>query len=344
MICRSANRRASSRCCRTARVTIPAVVLLLASAIPAVEYPKTTSTLNPVSSGRATVGTPFTMTLTVIAPDLTAVTIDEPFRKDADTTWTLIARTAEPDRKINATEFERRITYRIATFTTGQVHAPEFVIHYRAANGPERTRIATADPVEISSVLPQTASKLDPKDGKPPLALPFPRWILVAAGLVGLLLVGLVARLVWARMRHRIIQVVNAPKSLDEWALEQMDVLERERLVEQKKFKEYYTRLTDIARSYIGRMFDIQALDLTSYELLTRLDDTRMTRKAHETLAGLLEEADLVKFARHTPEAVACRHALDTAREIVSLTRHHLAPSETEPVASQAATTVETSR
>jgi hypothetical protein len=53
-------------------------------------------------------------------------------------------------------------------------------------------------------------------------------------------------------------------------------------------------------------------------------------REARVRIEALLNEADLVKFAKLIPEAPKCRQAMDKAREIVRLTRYKLEPEEPE--------------
>ena len=156
-----------------------------------------------------------------------------------------------------------------------------------------------------------------------------PRWIYVVPALVALAVVGFLARGIWSRLRNRLKQIVSPPKKLDEWALDQIDALEREKLIEAKKINELYTRLSDTVRVYLGRLFEFKALDLTSFELLSHLErETEMSEAARERTREVLDEADLVKFAKYLPEAPFCRHALERGRDIVKLTKHHLQQPE----------------
>lgn len=121
--------------------------------------------------------------------------------------------------------------------------------------------------------------------------------------------------------------------------MKELAALENERLIEQKKFKEFYTRLSDALRSYMGAAYRVQALDLTSNELLRELDGraedepqhrAESYRKAVARLTELLDEADLVKFARYMPEAARGRRALEIGREIVKYTSYKFEPEPEE--------------
>src|SRR5690606_34577053 len=113
--------------------------------------------------------------------------------------------------------------------------------------------------------------------------------------------------------------------------------LEDERLIEQKKIKELYTRLSDTVRNYLDSAYGVHAADLTSTELLRELDEyaaevpiqrERDFKTAMAKLSELLDEADLVKFARLLPEASQCRRAMQAARDVVTLTNYRVKPDE----------------
>ncbi len=61
--------------------------------------------------------------------------------------------------------------------------------------------------------------------------------------------------------------------------------------------KEYYTRLTDTLRTYLQDRFGINAMEMTSGEIVEKLKDVGDAEKYAE-LKQLLETADLVKFAK----------------------------------------------
>jgi hypothetical protein len=70
-------------------------------------------------------------------------------------------------------------------------------------------------------------------------------------------------------------------------------------------------------RRYLNARFGVETMDRTTHELLDE-----MTRR-HERVDGLealLNEADLVKFAKFKPDAPSAQRALDAARAIVVAT------------------------
>ena len=84
--------------------------------------------------------------------------------------------------------------------------------------------------------------------------------------------------------------------------------MESETLSEQEEFKQYYSRLTDVVRRYLEEEAKIDALESTSEELLVKLEMRKdagsldLDRQTLKSLREVLQNADLVKFAKSMPE------------------------------------------
>lgn len=66
--------------------------------------------------------------------------------------------------------------------------------------------------------------------------------------------------------------------------------------------KEYYTRLTDILRHYIDRRFGVNAMEMTTSQILALLTNEE-AKDAKNELRKILDIADFVKFAKMKPLA-----------------------------------------
>lgn len=83
--------------------------------------------------------------------------------------------------------------------------------------------------------------------------------------------------------------------------------LDGKELISQNKIKLYYVELTDIVRTFIERELNIPALESTTDELLETITDFNSSSKLNipedtlMKLQKLLQEADLVKFAKSKP-------------------------------------------
>lgn len=93
--------------------------------------------------------------------------------------------------------------------------------------------------------------------------------------------------------------------------------------------KAYYSGLTDILRRYLADRYGIGAMEMTSDEIIDAVRPLDLPRKSALELAALLREADLVKFAKATPEAARNEEAYQWAYYFVEETK----PVEEQPSA-----------
>jgi trans-2-enoyl-CoA reductase len=90
-------------------------------------------------------------------------------------------------------------------------------------------------------------------------------------------------------------------------AKQRLKELDNKKLIKQNRIKLYYVELTDIVRSFIEREMNIPALESTTDELMETITDFNSSSNLNihkETLVKLqklLQEADLVKFAKSKP-------------------------------------------
>jgi hypothetical protein len=93
-----------------------------------------------------------------------------------------------------------------------------------------------------------------------------------------------------------------------EEAKNRLEALDLSVYVAEGRFKDYYSELTDILRTYVEDEYHLPAKESTTDELLDFLKDFNELKRASlspELLAklkALLQDADLVKFAKMTPD------------------------------------------
>ena len=123
--------------------------------------------------------------------------------------------------------------------------------------------------------------------------------------LVVLILVGLIYAFFFAKKRREIRNRKLPPY---ERAIEELKALETVIPSQQEEYKLYYSRLTDVVRRYLEEEAKITALESTTDELLSKLGALKQSgqleleRGTIKNLKSVLQTADLVKFARSTPE------------------------------------------
>ena len=188
-------------------------------------------------------------------------------------------------------------------------------------------------------VLPVDVSKMkDIHDIKPVEDVPFNLldWLpdYWWAWLLGLLLI---AGGIWAYRKYYkkgINPLRPGKKRLPpyEEAMINLQNLKAAQLWQQGKEKEYFTGLTDILRVYIDRRFHINAVEMTSSQIIETLKRNDETRAVNEQLEMILEVADIVKFANARPLADDNEAAYRRAVNFVEETRPVEQPETKEEV------------
>jgi hypothetical protein len=81
--------------------------------------------------------------------------------------------------------------------------------------------------------------------------------------------------------------------------------------------------LTEILRLYLENRFSVNSLELTTDETLTMLLHSGFKKgKDFELLKNILEEADMVKFAKYNPEVSDNETCFQEAWNFVDNTKH----------------------
>lgn len=123
-----------------------------------------------------------------------------------------------------------------------------------------------------------------------------------------------------------------APKPIPpyEKAIDELSRLRAEKLCEQGKEKEFYTRLTDILRIYLNGRFGINAMEMTSTQIRHVLEANEETRLSKENMERVLETADFVKFAKVRPLPDDNVRAFNSAMQFVEDTKPRPVIPETD--------------
>ena len=126
--------------------------------------------------------------------------------------------------------------------------------------------------------------------------------------IIGVLLALLLAALawyVWKRMREQksLIPFKKEGPKLPphEQAIKELDEIKQQKLWQQGRSKEYYTLITETLRRYIVERFGINAMEMTSGEILELIKQTTEAQSVYDNLRQILSLADFVKFAKMNP-------------------------------------------
>ena len=228
-------------------------------------------------------------------------------------------RTADADSN---TIVQQQLT--LMTFDTGFVQVPPVGLTYAKTADQGLRMEAFTNPVQLyaTSIAVDTTQAFKPI--VPPVEQPvtmkevFP-WIL---GLLILVLVGIV---VWYLVKHRKPKVDEHGVPVRgqvippyDKAIADLERLKQEKMWQVGKTKEYFSNLTDIAREYIEGQFDVNAVEMTTDDILNEVRDLDFDKDLYGKLKNTMELADLVKFAKFTTSPLENDNAMSDMTDFVN--------------------------
>lgn len=200
--------------------------------------------------------------------------------------------------------------YRLAAFQEGLINMGKPGVLYADKNIVD-TLYATDSLVLKVGTFQIDSTSQSIYDLKPQLTLKFKlaeirgyiAWGLLIVLLVALAIYGL-HRYLEARGRHlKDLFKPAPPEPPHVVAIKALEALHHQKLWQNNKHKLYYSTLTDILRTYIAGRWEVGAMEMTSDEIITAMRQEELPEKARMDLTSVLMDADLVKFAKFTPEA-----------------------------------------
>lgn len=227
-------------------------------------------------------------------------------------------------------------TFTLTSFDSGHWQIPPMRFEViTGANAAADSAVTLPIGVDVNTVAVDTTKAFKPI--KTVQTVPWSIWdywlyIAIGAGIV--LIIG---GLIWYfRSRPAKAPVVNTPTiSPYELATRQLKALKEEKLWQQGDVKQYYTRLTDILRTYFEHQFNIAALEQTSEELLQNIKPVTKLNQQRDKLRSLLAIADLAKFAKLQPTADEHEDCMVKAEEILEWTRPKAGAAEEDGTAAE---------
>lgn len=130
---------------------------------------------------------------------------------------------------------------------------------------------------------------------------------------------GIVA-LICYRYKKRIPPESPKELSLKDRALVAIDALDAAKLWEKGQLKEHYIELSYILRSYLGARYGLNLLERTSYQATVLLIAQGLAQDTVRTIQLILDQSDLVKFAKSVPPEMEIYKISALARQIVAET------------------------
>ncbi len=218
----------------------------------------------------------------------------------------------------------------VQAFDSGTYRLPEFV-YVSGADSAFSNRVNL-------KIVPMNVTADDPIAGFAPVAEPedksifdaVPDWIVDYWWilLIVLLAIGL---FIWGMRRYRKEGTLLKKKPLPdpyEVALRRLEQLKSKKLWEQGMEREYFTELTEILRVYLESRFGINAMEMTSRQIMEALRERNDIKDKRDYVKEILKVADFVKFAKVRPLPADNIAAYDNAVRFVEETRPVPEPQE----------------
>lgn len=148
--------------------------------------------------------------------------------------------------------------------------------------------------------------------------------------LLGLLLLAILGYLVYRYLKERAKEEPFIPQPFTETSfINPFDELEEAilkldtgpRPMDEKEFEQFYVRLADSIRAYLKRVYDFPALEMTTGEIVTELQRQRASSDLIRNVRKVLNEADMVKFARFNPGSDQVSDAIQTGLQFLETVR-----------------------
>ncbi len=201
---------------------------------------------------------------------------------------------------------------------------PPLPVAVARANGELATACTKRHTIVVEDPIAQTP-EARPKPNPPPV-MQREEWTSLKTALfiasIGLL-VGALATLALRRWMARPRPVPPPPPPRPPWdiALELLDEVRHAGLLEQGRFGEYFDRVSDAVRGYLGGRYGFDGLESTTDEILAAIGKPGVLGGVSvPEVAAFLQECDLVKFANMHPSHEECTGVLTAGEAIVRMT------------------------
>lgn len=223
------------------------------------------------------------------------------------------------------------IKVQLAAFKLDKQMTPSVKLQVSAPEGVQLLEI-TGVQVTVVSTLPADAQTKGENryDIRPPLELPVRTWRLVYA-LLGLLAAALLAFGIYKYIKRPrvLVEAPAKPKApLHVRTLTSLDELAKLNLPAQGRSREYYFRLSEIVRGYLGELYNFEALESTTPELIEALRSRHTPGLPMDQLTAFANQSDFVRYAKFDQSAEQCKESLELGYRIVHATTAALTPAQ----------------
>ena len=196
---------------------------------------------------------------------------------------------------------------KLTSFDTGYVYVPEIAISYSTSlqDSVRHTLYTDEKELYVKTVAVDTTQDFRPIKGvirqgiTAKEVFPWAAIIIIAAGVV-YLIIFLKKR---SKKTEKVVEVKKPAIPAIVTARAKLAEMKDNELWNNPRTKDYYTDLTDIAREYLEGQFEIDAVEMTTDEIMKAVNELNLSNLTKSKLQDTLVTADFVKFAKANPTA-----------------------------------------
>ncbi len=229
---------------------------------------------------------------------------------------------------------DRQVVYTLTSFDDTLYYLPPFVV--KVDGKPYESKSLALKVVGIEVDTTRVDQFFGPKDVQDNPFL-WSDWSLLFWLSVLMLVLMAVGYYLYMRLRDNkpIITHIRIVKRLlpHQKAMKEIEQIKADKMQNAEDPKEYYTKLTDTLRKYIEDRYGFNAMEMTSSEIIERLekaltDDTKDATMMKAELRQLFTTADLVKFAKYSTMINENDANLVSAIDFINQTKLENMPTE----------------
>jgi len=222
-----------------------------------------------------------------------------------------------------------RTSFVLSTYTTGDYVIPPLPVTFLLPDSTRKILLAEPVPIRVLSMLDRVGSDsleivdilpLQEQYEFPPDYSSYYLW----GGVILAILALVIGLLLWFRRKPgEAVEDLRAPWEI---AFEKLAFLNEAYLVNDSlatdgRHKDYYLELTEITRNYLGRIFEVDVLEMTTEQFTEAFSEINMPNDSFSRLTDFYGHADRVKFARFRPSKERAQQDFDLAHDVIEKVR-----------------------
>ncbi len=206
----------------------------------------------------------------------------------------------------------------LAWYEHGEFKVPPIAVKLQSGAELETPQLS----IEIIKLLDDDDKEVAPLKGQ--LGLSWTQLLIIGIAALVLLLLLIGGLIYWLFGRKKPeVKVVVPPKPPYEEAIDALNALNAGSLLKEGRVKEYHVAINLIIRRYYGRLFQIGAEEMTSFEMEHWFEDhcQRLPGELIPLNRAFQDQCDRVKFAKHDPVEAENKETTNRAYQIVAALR-----------------------